>query len=62
MVGKKVGWKYQRDDLYSAALILTEKPERININISIIIEPLKPWRPVERVNEKVVRRRKDGSL
>jgi len=51
---KQVGWKHQ-GDLYTDALVLTEKPTRITIDI--IIEPLKPWQPVRRVSEKVVRRR-----
>lgn len=53
---KQVGWKHYRDDLYTASLILTEKPTRITIDITI--EPLKPWQPSVRVNERVVRRRK----
>lgn len=52
---KQVGWKHYGDDLYTASLVLTEKPARIRIDI--IIEPLKPWKPVKRVNEKIVRRR-----
>ena len=55
MKSKRIGWSHY-DDLYSAALILTEKPTRITINITI--EPLKPWKPVVRVSEKVVRRRR----
>ena len=54
---KHIGWGHH-EDLYSAALVLTEKPERITINITI--EPLKPWKPVERVSEKVVRRRRES--
>jgi len=53
--GKRVGWRHN-DDLYTASLILTEKPTRIVIDIRI--EPLKPWQPSVRVSERVVRRRK----
>lgn len=53
--GKRVGWRHG-DDLYTASLILTEKPTRITIDITI--EPLKPWQPSIRVSERVVRRRK----
>jgi len=59
MKPKTIGWKYQHEDLYTASLILTEKKERVTIEVTI--EPLKPWRPVEKVSEKVVRRRRDGS-
>ena len=55
---KQIGWRHY-DDLYTASLILTEKPARILMDITI--EHLKPWLPVVKVNEKVVRRRKDGS-
>ena len=55
---KRIGWGGSIKDLYSAALILTEKATRITIDITI--EPLKPWRPAVRVNEKVVRRRGKG--
>lgn len=51
---RKIGWRHY-DDLYTAALILTEKPSHITINITI--EPLKPWKPVVKVSEKVIRRR-----
>lgn len=53
---KRIGWGGSTKDLYSAALILTEKPARIVIDIRI--EPLKPWQPIVRVSEKVVRRRR----
>lgn len=53
---KRIGWGGSAKDLYSAALILTEKPARIVIDIRI--EPLKPWQPTVRVSEKVVRRRR----
>jgi len=53
---KRIGWGGSVKDLYSAALILTEKPTRITIDIKI--EPLKPWQPVKRVSERVVRRRR----
>ena len=52
---KRIGWGGSVKDLYSAALILTEKPARIVIDIRI--EPLKVWQPVKRVSERVVRRR-----
>jgi len=54
MKSKQVGWKHQ-GDLYTEALVLTEKPTRITVDI--MVEPLKPWRPVKRVSEGVVRRR-----
>jgi hypothetical protein len=53
--GKRVGWRHG-DDLYTAALILTERPTRITIDITV--EPVKPWQPSVRVSERVVRRRK----
>ena len=54
---RRIGWGGSVKDLYSAALILTERPTRIVIDIRI--EPLKPWQPVKRVSERVVRRRRD---
>jgi len=53
---KKIGWGYH-EDLYSAALILTERDERPREDIPIA--PRKPWQPVIRVSDKVVRRRRE---